>query len=598
MKLKKELSLFTATLYGVGIILGAGIYVLIGQAAGIAGNAVWISFIVAAIIAAFTGLSYAELSGMFPKDAAEYVYTKNAFNRNYLSFIVQWIMIFTLIVSASTVALGFGSYFALLFPVSPAIAAAGLLVALSAINYIGIKESARFNIIATLIEASGLVIVIIAGMFFIGRAEVNYFAAPLGISGILSATALIFFAYIGFEELVNLAEETKNASKVLPKALVLALGISTLFYILVSVSSVSILGAEALAKSSAPLTDVVSKFMPQAGLLMTLIALFATSNTVLVILIVASRMIYGLTCNNTLPSVFSRVGKRRTPYVAVVTVMILSLAFLLIGGIKTIALLTDIGIFVIYIFVNAALIRLRYKMPDIKRTFRSPANIGKFPVLALLGILSSGLMLLHFEPVLILYEIVVVSIGLTFYKIFTKARAAGRLHAGLFRKSEFTYKQKDLIRAIIKYPMKVSSVMTKNIRTAKPEDSVKKVALIMNKYRIGDVVIEGNRKAIGIITERDILKKVVALGRKPEDVKCKAIMRRPVTTIDENSSVTDAIDVMAKKNIKKLPVTRDGELVGIVTATDILKSGERIEYAVLKKLAQFYPVYQPSGQGG
>jgi APA family basic amino acid/polyamine antiporter len=110
-KLKKELTLFTATLYGIGIILGAGIYVLIGNAAGIAGNAMWLSFVVAAVIASFTGLSYAELSGMFPKAAAEYVYTKKAFNRNSVSFIVQWIMIFTLIVSASTVALGFGGYF-------------------------------------------------------------------------------------------------------------------------------------------------------------------------------------------------------------------------------------------------------------------------------------------------------------------------------------------------------------------------------------------------------------------------------------------------------------------------------------------------------
>ncbi|MFA4820212.1 MAG: amino acid permease, partial [Candidatus Aenigmatarchaeota archaeon] len=367
MKLKKELSLFTATLYGVGIILGAGIYVLIGQGAAVAGNAIWLSFTVGAIIAAFTGLSYAELAGMFPRTAAEYVYTKKAFNKNYLSFIVQWIMIFTLIVSASTVALGFGGYFSFMFGVTPIIAAAFLLAMLSIINYIGIKESTRFNVLATLVELSGLAIVAFLGLFFIGKVEIDYFASPLGLTSILSGTALIFFAYIGFEELVNLSEETKNARKVIPKALVLALGISTILYILVSLSAVSIIGADALAQSKAPMTEVVSAVIPQSGMPMSLIALFATANTVLVILIVASRMLYGLSRNNTFPTIFGRVGSRKTPYVSVFLVMILSLAFLLIGGIKTIALLTDVGIFIVYVFVNASLIWLRYKKPDAKR---------------------------------------------------------------------------------------------------------------------------------------------------------------------------------------------------------------------------------------
>lgn len=426
-KLKKELSLLTVTLYGVGIILGAGVYVLIGEGAGIAGNAVWLSFAVAAVIAAFTGLSYAELAGMFPRDAAEYVYTEHAFRKNYLSFAVQWVMIFTLIVSASTVALGFGGYFSHIFGVNPVVSAAGLLVALSAVNYIGIKGSARFNIISTLIEASGIIIVILIGIFFIGNGKTDYFYSPGGLGGIFSATALIFFAYIGFEELVNLSEETRNAKKIIPKALLLALAISTFLYIMVSVSAVSIVGAEALSKSGAPLTAVVSSAIPQAGLVMSFIALFATSNTVLAILIVVSRMLYGLSCNNTLPAVCGRVGKRGTPYASVFIVMLLSAAFLLIGGIKTIALLTDVGIFIVYIFVNSSLIVLRYRSPEAKRTFTSPLNIGRFPVLALLGILSSALMLLHFDPALILYEIIVAAGGLIFYMLFIKGRMPGKM---------------------------------------------------------------------------------------------------------------------------------------------------------------------------
>lgn len=441
-KLKKELTLFTATLYGIGIILGAGIYVLIGLGAEVAGNAIWLSFVIAALIASFTGLSYAELAGMFPKTAAEYVYTKHAFNKNYISFIVQWIMIFTLIVSASTVAMGFGGYFSFLFGIEPAIAAAGLIIALSAINYTGIKESASFNVFSTLVEMSGLLIVIVLGLFFIGRVEIDYFSSPLGLQGILSATAIIFFAYIGFEELVNLSEETKKARSIIPKALVLSLGVSTLLYILVSLSSVSIIGSEALAKSKAPMTDVISSVIPQASIIMSLIALFATANTVLIMLIVASRIFYGLSRNNTFPSVLGRLGKRKTPYVSVFIVMLLSIGCLLIGGIKTIAMLTDAGLFIVYIFVNASLIWLRYKKPTAKRTFKSPINIGKFPVLAMLGIVSSGIMLLQFEATLLLYEVIVAVIGLVFYKAFTNASKIRER----FRKSIFTSRHADIVR--------------------------------------------------------------------------------------------------------------------------------------------------------
>lgn len=448
MKLKKELSLLTATLYGIGIILGAGIYVLIGEAAGIAGNAVWISFAISAFIAAFTGLSYAELSGMFPKDAAEYVYTKRAFKRSWLAFIVQWVMIFTLIVSATTVALGFGSYFFHLTGVPAGIAAAVLLVVLSVINYIGIKESSKYNIIGTFIEFSGLLIVILIGLFVLsgGKGGVDYLSTGgAGIGGILSATVLIFFAYIGFEELVNMSEETKNARKVMPRALILSIAVSSILYMLVSISAVTVVGAEALANSPAPLAQVVSSVIPQGGFLMSIIALFATSNTVLAILVVVSRMLYGLSCNNTLPDICRTIGKRQTPYVSIFIVMALSLAFLFIGNLKTVALLTDIGIFLIYIFVNASLIKLRFSEPRARRTFRSPLNIGRLPLLALFGIASSGLMLMHFEPLLLVYEVVLVLIGLLFYGIFTKLPSLERRerqYVKLFRKGMAAHRKR------------------------------------------------------------------------------------------------------------------------------------------------------------
>jgi len=422
-KLKKELGLFQLTLYGVGIILGAGIYALIGEGAGIAGNALWLSFVIAAIIAAFTGLSYAELSSRYPKEAAEYNYTKKAFNRRSLSFMVGWIMIIATIVSASVVALGFASYFYALFGIDKLLIAALLIVSLSFINYIGIKSSARFNMISTLIESAGLFIVIAAGIFFAYSSgiTVNFLEVPsnIGIAGILSATALIFFAYIGFEDVANVAEETKNAAKVVPKALVFSIAISTILYILVAVLSINTIGWQALSQSHAPLSDVVGSVIPNSQFLFSIIALFATANTVLILLIVASRVFCGMARDHSLPSRLSAIGRRGTPYVAIIFVMFLALFMFLAGNIKTIAMLTDVGIFVVYFFVNASLLALRYKSPA-KTGFRAPVNIGKFPVLAFLGCLTSIFMLFYFDAAIIGMEAVVIFIGFLFYGALRK----------------------------------------------------------------------------------------------------------------------------------------------------------------------------------
>ncbi|MEK6901832.1 MAG: amino acid permease, partial [Nanoarchaeota archaeon] len=141
--LKRNIGLLEATFYGMGIILGAGIYAIIGVGAGVAGNALWLSFLIGAIVAAFTGLSYAELASMYPKEAAEYEYTKHAFGKRGLSFVIEWVMFFTVVVSATTVALGFAGYFSVLVGGDILIIAAVLLILLSLLNYWGIKESAK-----------------------------------------------------------------------------------------------------------------------------------------------------------------------------------------------------------------------------------------------------------------------------------------------------------------------------------------------------------------------------------------------------------------------------------------------------------------------
>jgi len=419
LSLKREIGLFGATSYGVGIILGAGIYALIGPAASIAGNSIWISFIIGALISSFTGLSYAELSALFPKAAAEYVYVKRTFENELLAFLTGWLIIFTGAVSASTVALGFAGYFKALFNSPTILTALALIALLSFLNFYGIKESSRVNILFTAVEIVGLLLIIFLG---IGRfGEVNYLDTP-NVQGIFAAAALMFFAYLGFEDIVNIAEETKNPQKILPRALILSILITAIFYVLVALSAVSLAGWKELGASSAPLAYAASKVLGEnAFSVMSYIALFATANTVLIISIVGSRMIYGMAKDGSLPPILSKVHlKRRTPWIAVICVMVVSMFFVLLGDIELVAGITSFGVFITFAFVNLSLIWLRYKKPKLKRPFKAPINIGKFPVIAFLGLVSCALMVTQFDLNVVLFGTFVVGLGVIAHRMYKR----------------------------------------------------------------------------------------------------------------------------------------------------------------------------------
>jgi basic amino acid/polyamine antiporter, APA family len=416
-KLKRELGLFEATLCGVGIILGAGIYALVGKSAGLAGNAVWISFLIAAIVAGFTGLSYAELSSMFPKSGAEYVYTKKAFGKG-IAFLVGWLVIVSGIIASTAVALGFAGYFAALFGTAIIPVAIGLLLVSTLIIFYGIKQSVRVAVIFTIIEAAGLLLIIFIGLPYIGT--VDYFAMP-SFDGVFSAAALIFFAFIGFEEMVRLSEETKNPKTTIPKALVIAIAITTIIYMLVGLSSVGILGWEALGASDAPLADVADAALPGSGGILSIIALFATANTVLLLLLAASRITYGMAKEHSLPHILANVHKKtRTPWVAISVISLLSILFLFVGNIEMVANLTNFTVFITFIIINLSLIKLRHTHPKLKRPFKTPFNIGKLPVLALLGVLTSVFLLMNLELQIHLYGVVLIAIGAIIYKCIPK----------------------------------------------------------------------------------------------------------------------------------------------------------------------------------
>ncbi|MGG6460974.1 MAG: APC family permease, partial [Candidatus Eiseniibacteriota bacterium] len=396
--LRRTLGLTQVVLYGVGLILGAGIYVIIGDVAAISGNAIWISFILAAVIASFTGFSYAELASMFPKSAAEYIYVKHAFGINFIALFVGCLTIFVAITSAATVAIGFSGYLSVFFPHQSSIVyAVILIIILSIVNFYGIRESAWTNSIFTLVEVSGLVIIIIAGFLVGSGPEINLLELPQmasasygsAIIALLTSTALIFFAYYGFENISNISEETRNPTKIIPKALLISILITSIIYVLVSIASIVLVGWKELSSSEAPLAVAAAKALGNYGIvLLTVIALFATTNTVLMMLVSGSRIIFGMARDGAIPSIFGNIQKNtRTPGIATFAIMIFTIAavVLSLGNIVMMASLSVFGIFIVFAFVNFSLIWLRFKQPNLIRTFTSPFKIKKFPILAGIG---------------------------------------------------------------------------------------------------------------------------------------------------------------------------------------------------------------------
>ena len=411
-------------MYGVGLTLGAGIYVLIGEAAGLAGNAMWISFGLGAVVAIFAGLSYAELTALFPKAAAEYVFVKNAFKSEFVGFIVGWLTVITSIIMGATVALGFGGYFVQFLDVPVVVSAILLLGILSLINFIGIRQSAWMNTVFAIVTIAGLGIIIFLGFTIELNEPVNYFNAPNGITGIILAFILIFFAFIGFEDMANIAEEVKKPKKTLPRAIILSIIITAIIYILVSISTIHLLDWKELSESSAPLADAATKGVGvEGGITLSVIALFATASTVLITLVAGARILYGMAKAGSLPGVLGKVhSKTGTPWIAVLAIFVTSIVFSLVGDIVIVANIVVFAIVITFAMVNLSVILLRYLRADMERPFRVPINIGKFPILPLFGLVVTIYMATQFELEIILVGLSIIGIGGIFYFFYNKQK--------------------------------------------------------------------------------------------------------------------------------------------------------------------------------
>lgn len=397
MQLKPVLGPVQLIFYSVGVIIGAGVYSVIGAAAGLAGGNLWISFLAGAVIALLTGLSYAEMTTSFPTAGAEYVYIRRAFPRApWASFAVGWIILFGGAATATTVAVAFGGYLRSFADV-PVMASAFLLLAACTLVAIwGLRESSWLNIAFTTIEVAGLLLVVVAG--FTKPQIAQPLLSPDIQPGIMAAAAILFFVYLGFEEVANLAEEVREPARDMPPAILWSIGITTVLYILVSLAAVALVSPPELAASEAPLALAVERVWPGAGGLLSGIALFATANTVLITLIAISRLAFSMARDGEIPVVVARLGpKRGTPWIASLITFGLSVALLPIGDIAILAGLSSFAALLAFFAVNVALIALRYRHPDHKRPFRVPLNIGRFPVLPVLAIASILFLLAYFD---------------------------------------------------------------------------------------------------------------------------------------------------------------------------------------------------------
>jgi len=382
-RFERVLGLRHLTASGIGVIIGAGIYVLLGPATQAAGALVWASFLIAGLLSAITAFSYMELASMFPSAGSEHEFARQVFPR-WVSFTAGWAMTLALIVAAPTVALGFARYLQIFIDIDVRAGALGLLLLVSFIAVSGMKRASWLVIALSTVQVGGLVLVIILGADHVG--EVNLLQGN-GLSGVIAGSALIFFAFIGFDEVITLSEETIDAHRTVPRALLLALAISTLLYVCVAVVSVSVLGADRLALSQQPLTDVMQDAVGGVAVnIVAVIALVTTLNTTLLVVTASSRMMFGIASKGDLPQWFQTLRDRKSPRNSVVATLVAACSLLFIGDIHQLAASTDALIYLMFLLVNVIVIMLRVKRPNDSRPFRIPGDIGKVPLLPIFGI--------------------------------------------------------------------------------------------------------------------------------------------------------------------------------------------------------------------
>jgi len=413
----------TLLLFIVGDILGGGIYARTGEVAGEIGGAIWTGFAVAAVVAAFTAASYAELVSRYPQAAGAALYIHKAFKAPLLTFVVAFAVMCSGLASAAALATAFGGdYLAQFVDLPTVLVGFVVILGVSLINFRGIKESAGFNVVCTLIELGGLLLVVVIGAAFLfdgGGDASRAFEFKEGGDGpvllMIAGASVAFYALIGFEDAVNVAEETKDSTHTFPRTLFMGLGLAGLVYLLVTLIAGMAVPADELADSDGPLLEVV-QLGPLAlnTKVFAAIALFALINGCLLNLVMASRLMYGMANEKVVPEVLGRVHPgRKTPWVAIIFTASIAAVLVFLGDLTTLADTTVLLLLIVFIMVHAALLKLR-REPSEHDHFKAPT------VLPYLGIVTCAALAVQSvadEPKLVLWAGGLIVFGLILWVI-------------------------------------------------------------------------------------------------------------------------------------------------------------------------------------
>ncbi len=406
VEFKRTLGLFDAFAIGIGAIIGSGIFVVTGVAASMAGPALLVSLIIGALISAFTALSFAELAEFIPKEGGGYEFAHELISP-FAGFISGWLWILSNVVTGVVVSLGFASYLSLFipFPVNVNLIAALACLGVTLINYLGARDSSLINDFLVIIK---LLILAFFVVFGLGAVKLENFSPfiPNGGIGIMQGATLIFFAYSGFARITLVSEEVRDPKKNIPLAILLALGISTVVYMLVSFTAVGLVGYKALASSGSPLADAASSVGKNLAYFVSVGALVATLSVLLTTLLGLSRISFAMAREHDLPQLFTKLDKRVTPYYTVLVFgFIMTILSLFTNLLQAIAL-ANFGSLLYYLITNYAAFKLEERV---------------YPrIIPALGIITCIALLLFLSKEAWIIGCIVLLAGVAFYYLMKK----------------------------------------------------------------------------------------------------------------------------------------------------------------------------------
>ncbi|WP_433989736.1 putative amino acid permease YhdG (plasmid) [Pseudoseohaeicola sp. NH-UV-7] len=367
--LKRSIGLMGLVLYGLGVTIGAGIYVLVGETIVRAGPYAPASFLLSAFVMGFTAASFAELSGRVPQAAGEAVYVEKSFGIAWMTIAVGLAVLIEAMIAAAAISVGSAGYIAELIPLRSEVLVAFVVLSMAMIAAWGIRESIAIAGAMTLVEVAGLLIIIVLGLVNDpgSIAELpRSLTPPVGdwpaVSGVLAASMLAFFAFIGFDDVVNLVEEAKNPKKIMPWAIGITLAVVTLLYVLVSFVAAKSVSVEEMAKTSAPISLLFERLTGLPPLTITLIAIIATMNGVVIILIMAARVTYGMAKAGRLPAWIGTVSPRtQTPVRATVIIAAVVLVMAIFTPLDVLAETSSEVLLTVFAVINLSLVWFKIK---------------------------------------------------------------------------------------------------------------------------------------------------------------------------------------------------------------------------------------------